>query len=290
MTRATSVGSVASVPTPTPAGPAVALPPREATFVHTAAIEDDAATDDEHTALVAPTRPVRAPTARRQRRAGPWLLAILLVAVGGVGVVVAAGALRGDDVPVPPDAGVTVVTIAPDAGPPTVVALAPDATPVDAAAAPPALASLDVITTPPGAKVQLAGREAPPQKAPASFLDLEPGDVAVHVTLDGHEPLDRDVTLAPGERRTLELALIKKELPRDRDRDRDRKPAIGTLNVRTTPYSVVYSGGKKLGETPFVIKLPAGSYTLTFKNPDRGTTTRRVTIRAGETTKLKFDL
>jgi serine/threonine-protein kinase len=229
---------------------------------------------------------------RRPRRTGPWLLAFLLVALAGVGVVVAAGALRGKEARVPPDAGVTVVTIAPDAGP-TVVPLAPDATPADAAAAPLALASLDVITTPAGAKVQLAGREAPPQTSPASFLDLEPGDVAVHVTLDGHEPLDRDVTLAPGERRTLELALIKKEVPRDRpprDRDRDRRPAMGTLNVRTTPYSVVTSGGKKLGETPFVIQLPAGSYTLTFKNPEHGTTTRKVTIRAGETTKLKFDL
>ena len=182
------------------------------------------------------------------------------------------------------------MTITPDAGP-TVVALAPDATPVDAAAAPLALASLDVITTPAGARVQLAGRVASPQKAPASFRGLEPGDVAVHVTLDGHEPLDRDVTLAPGERRTLELALIKKEVPRDRPpRDRDRKPAMGTLNVRTTPYSVVTSGGEKLGETPFVIKLPVGRYTLTFKNPEHGTTIRKVTIRAGETTKLKFDL
>ena len=97
VTRATHVGSVASVLTPSPAAPAVALPPREATFVHTTALEPGVETDDEHTALVAPTRPVRAPTVRRPRRTGAWLLAFLLVALAGVGVVVAAGALRGDE-------------------------------------------------------------------------------------------------------------------------------------------------------------------------------------------------
>ena len=79
--------------------------------------------------------------------------------------------------------------------------------------------------------------------------------------------------------------------PRDRDRRRPPPPArTGTLNVRTNPYSVVYADGKKLGETPFVRALPAGTYTLTFVNPDHGKVTRRVTIKADQTTKVKFDL
>ena len=36
--------------------------------------------------------------------------------------------------------------------------------------------------------------------------------------------------------------------------------------------------------------LPAGTYTLTFVNPDHGKVTRRVTIKADQTTKVKFDL
>jgi hypothetical protein len=180
-------------------------------------------------------------------------------------------------------------------GGPTVTALPPDAAAVDAAPAPPAVAQLDVITTPPGATVYVqrdTGRGAAPvQRSPASFQGLAPGELTVRVSLDGYQSLIRGVALVAGERRTLDFSLDKLERPiRDRDRDRERRPATGTLNVRTTPYSVVYDGGKKLGETPFVKKLPAGTYTLTFKNPDRGTTTRKVTIRAGETTKLKFDL
>jgi hypothetical protein len=166
-----------------------------------------------------------------------------------------------------------------------VVAIAPDATPPADAA--PALASLDVITSPPKATVRLAGRSAPPQRSPARFQELDPGPITVAVELKGYALLTRDLDLAPGERRTIDLTLSKagrEAAPRD------RKAAPGTLNVRTSPYSVVYDGAKKLGETPFVKQLPAGTYTLRFVNPDRKPVTRRVVIKAGETTKLNFSL
>ena len=72
-----------------------------------------------------------------------------------------------------------------------------------------------------------------------------------------------------------------------------RRPKVptGFLTARTTPYSVVYLGGKQIGETPLAgVELPAGTHTLTFKNPKRKPVTRRVTIRAGKTTKLSFSL
>ena len=51
---------------------------------------------------------------------------------------------------------------------------------------------------------------------------------------------------------------------------------MGRLSVRTTPWSDVYLGSKKLGQTPFAdLELPAGTYTLTFKNPSRPTGRRR---------------
>ena len=71
VTRATSVGGIGSTALVTPSaagGPAVALPPREATVLHTAVAERHASaleeeldddTDDDHTALIAPTRPGR---------------------------------------------------------------------------------------------------------------------------------------------------------------------------------------------------------------------------------------
>jgi serine/threonine-protein kinase len=66
---------------------------------------------------------------------------------------------------------------------------------------------------------------------------------------------------------------------------------MGKLSVRTTPWSDVYLGSRKLGQAPFAdLSLPAGTHTLTFKNPSRPTVTKTVTIRAGKSTKLNFDL
>ena len=319
-TRATAMATAASVarPLPTPgSAPAVALPPREATILHTSSVEavdldahadelttptgepavpprrapthlPDDVTVDDRTALVAPPPPPRAATRRDAGRRGAWAFAIVVVALAAAGLVWAAGFLERAPAARPADASVTIVALPADAAPvdaaPPLDAAPPDAAEVIVTAA--RLASLDVVTRPAGATVRLAGRDAPRRTTPASFDDLDPGPVTVEVALAGHEPLTRELQLAPGERLRVDLTLTrKKDPPRD-----DRKPRPGTLNVRTTPYSVVYAGRKKLGETPFVKPLPPGDYTLTFKNPTRPTATRKVTIRAGETTKLNFDL
>ena len=66
---------------------------------------------------------------------------------------------------------------------------------------------------------------------------------------------------------------------------------MGRLSVRTTPWSDVYLGSKKLGQAPFAdIELPVGTHTLTFKNPSRPTVTKTVKITAGKSTKLNFNL
>jgi len=302
VTRATSIASVAS---PVGGTPAVALPPREATILHTAVPDATAAVpdldldlddDDDVTTSASGRAPThlpaddartampRPPTAGAARRARPWLIAAILV-IGGLAAAWAAGMF--DRQPAPPPA-----VVRPgagdadglDAGAGTaVLALA-----ADAATAPAALASLDVITSPPGASVRLAGRSATPRRSPASFLELEPGAVTVEVALKGHEPVVRELALAAGERRTIDLTLV--EVPRPVARERRRGPATGTLNVRTTPYAVVYDGAKTLGETPFVKQLPAGAYTLRFVHPDHEAVTRRVVIEPGATTKLNFGL
>jgi hypothetical protein len=66
----------------------------------------------------------------------------------------------------------------------------------------------------------------------------------------------------------------------------------GRLTVRTTPYSAVYLGTRKLGETPFAeLEIPVGTHTLLFKHPEHATVRRTVVIEAGKTTKLPpFDL
>ena len=61
--------------------------------------------------------------------------------------------------------------------------------------------------------------------------------------------------------------------------------APGRLQLDTTPYSVVSLGAQRLGITPIDVELPAGSHTLTLRNPEQGIeTTYRVTVRAGEST------
>jgi serine/threonine-protein kinase len=288
--------------------------------------DDDLDDDTGHTTIDDATQVVSRPgPATRSSRAAPapppprrsllpWTLAA--VAVLGGAAVVAIVALGGDGPRAPHASGAprapqasgapSVTALAPDAGP-QVTAIPADAAPTNGAGAEPApaLAAIDVLTTPSGATARLVDRDAPEMTTPATFVDLTPGTIELVVELAGHATLSRTLTVAAGERRTLELVLTPaaaavrdpgKDRPRDggRDRDRDReraaKKATGTLNVRTSPYSVVYLGGKKLGETPFVKELPAGSYTLTFVNPERGKTTRKVTIEPGKTTKLKFDL
>ncbi len=75
------------------------------------------------------------------------------------------------------------------------------------------------------------------------------------------------------------------------DSTRAPPPRPGRLTVRTTPYSDVFAGARHLGQTPFAdVRLSAGAHTLTFKNPGRKPMTKRIVIRAGQTTKLAFDL
>jgi hypothetical protein len=129
------------------------------------------------------------------------------------------------------------------------------------------------------------------QRTPATFRDLAAGTVTIEISLDGYEPLTRDLTLAGGERRTLDLDLTKKPVAIAKPNPKPKpKAEPGSLAVRTDPYSVVYEGGKKLGETPVVLSLPAGTHTLRFVNPEHPARTKTVTITAGKTTKLKFSL
>ncbi|HTM19581.1 MAG TPA: PEGA domain-containing protein, partial [Kofleriaceae bacterium] len=160
-----------------------------------------------------------------------------------------------------------------------------------AAEAEPMTAELEVITVPDKAAISL-GPDRPIGVSPAKFTDLAPGTVKVSVELTGYQRLARDVTLAPGDRRTVELQLLAlPPPPPPPPRNLPVRPAAGALTVRTTPYSEVWLGSRRLGETPFAgYKLPAGTHTLTFKHPGRKPTRRTITIRPGQTTKLNFAL
>jgi len=125
-----------------------------------------------------------------------------------------------------------------------------------------------------------------PKGKPVAQLVLSAGKHQVLVELAGWQPEKREVHLEVGEHQRIEIAFTKKT-----PKNVDRGPAMGRLSVRTTPWSDVYLGAKKLGQAPFAdIELPVGTHTLTFRNPSRPTVTRTVKITAGKSTKLNFNL
>jgi serine/threonine protein kinase len=182
-------------------------------------------------------------------------------------------------------------------------------------------ATLDVVTRPEGAQVTLG--ELAPLVSPAHFEKVAPGRYDVRVELKGHIALARSVELAAGEHRSLELDLdpVQKPPPpparddddsnkkkkdnlrekeKDREKDKDREKVIdkhptppakdGTLKIRTRPYSEVFLGSRRLGQTPLIKDLKPGKYTLVFKHPGLPSVKKTVTIKPGEDSKLDFAL
>jgi serine/threonine protein kinase len=189
----------------------------------------------------------------------------------------------------------------------------PVVTPTPETAPAPSAATLDVVTRPEGAQVVLG--DLAPMASPAHFADVPPGRYDVRVELKGHTTLARSVELAAGEHRSLELDLDpitpappvardddghkRKERERDKEKERppiDKRPpppaAVkdGTLKIRTRPYSEVFLGSRRLGQTPLIKDLKPGKYTLVFKHPGKPSIRKSVTVKPGEDTKLDFEL
>jgi len=231
---------------------------------------------------------VSMPPSLRKRRSRAVVIGLVAAAAFAVGAIAIAG--MGDDEPGAPaqvaatdpepvPAPAPIPVIVPDAAPPPV--------PPDAA---PQLASLGIITTPAGAVVDLDG-EAQAEITPVHFQNVDPGEHTIAVSLDGYDDHEQTVTLRAGERRTVQLQLVPTPPAPVKVAVKKRPRQDGRLTARTQPWATVYYKGKKLGTTPFAnIKLPAGTHTLTFKNPKKKPHRRAVVIRSGKTTKLNFEL
>ena len=227
----------------------------------------------------------------RRRRIPNRVLAI--GALFGIAVVsfLIALAARSPGKAAPRDAGVAIAVSA-DAAPDAVLGVAV----VDAAVAvvsndarlptipvdaPDELTVLEVRTKPVGGTVRVGGES---RADPAKFA-LLPGTYTIVAELVGYQNETRAVELFKSTDLVQEIAFTRK-ISTTRP-----APSIGKLTVRTTPYSVVFHNGKRLGETPFAdLALPVGNYTLVFRNPTRETVTRKVTITANKTSKLSFNL
>lgn len=204
--------------------------------------------------------------------------------------------------------------------PPPVAKKAPPVKPLQQP--PPAPPVLVVDTKPAGATLTVNGE--PQGKSPRSFDALGVGTHRIEATLEGYEPATRTVTLsAPGEKLMVELALVAvakptpvvvtpppppKEEPKPPPRETPRPPpkapvakpapkkpppeVTGKLTLKTTPWSTVYLGKRKLGDTPLLnVTLPAGKQVLRLVNGETSAeTTVEVEIGANETTVKKLTL
>jgi serine/threonine-protein kinase len=190
-------------------------------------------------------------------------------------------------VPVRADAALPLAPPPVDAAPvPTVPTVPLDAA---AAAATATTAHLIVRTIPDGATIKVGEQSivaevqpGDPTGAATVRLDLAPGPHDGTAELDGYKPETRTVVLDKGEQKRLEITFTKQM---------KTKGPMGRLTVRTTPWSDVYLGGKKLGQAPFEdLPLPAGTHTQTFNKPSRPVVTKTVTIKSNKPTKLTFNL
>ena len=176
----------------------------------------------------------------------------------------------------------------------TVVARPPEA-------APPILV---IDTVPMGALLTVDGKARGP--SPQVLEELGVGNHQVVASLSGYQPASRAVALVrPGERVMVELALVPVAPVVPAQLSPPVKPPVarpvakrppaeapGKLTLKTTPWTTVYLGRKKLGDTPLLnVSLPAGRHLLRLVNPETETENSiEIEIKSRETTVKKLKL
>ncbi len=184
-----------------------------------------------------------------------------------------------------------------------VVALtAAPAAPVKPPAVAPEEAKLRVETDPTGAALTLDGK--PVGTAPVELDQLKPGAHKVEAALANYQPGAKEISLEPGAKTNVLLALKALEVPAPAAPAPNPPPAAppagtkapaaqkGKLTLSTTPWTRVSLGGRALGDTPLVeVPLPAGKHVLKLTNEDKGISRSiEVEIKAGQTTTKKLSL
>ena len=167
--------------------------------------------------------------------------------------------------------------------------------PEPAPAPPPAIpsplrSSLAIECTPP-ASVWVD--DGPEGTTPVTVKELFPGEHQVVLRAPGYLEQRRTVTVGEGgEKLQLVLTLEKEPVAPPAVIDAGvtvKSPVVrstGKLNLRTTPWTTVYLGKRKLGDTPLVgVVLPSGSQVLRVVNAEAGVQSSiEVTIQPNATT------
>ncbi len=139
------------------------------------------------------------------------------------------------------------------------------------------------VPTPPMLVTPLLDASAAHDAAPRTAHDAAPSPTL--------PPLAIDAGIADATVRRPKPPHKKKTKQKKTKQKKPDNKELGRLTVRTSPYSVVYHRGKRLGTTPMAnLALAPGRYRLVFKNPKFGKRSKSVVIRAGRTTKIDFAL
>ncbi len=155
---------------------------------------------------------------------------------------------------------------------------------------------LAIETDPPGASVAVDGIARGP--SPVVLSELRPGDYAISASAKGRQPASKTVSVRAGERTQVVLVLpaeTSRPAPSPSESVRPKaapKAARGLLSLNTVPWTEVYLGSRKLGDTPLIdVPLPAGTHVLRLVNAEKGVSSSiEVEIRPGQTTVKKLSL
>lgn len=138
---------------------------------------------------------------------------------------------------------------------------------------------LSVETTPPGATVTAAGRAEPLGVTPFE-VELSVGELSLEITLEGHEPLTRQVTILDA---------------RDVDVSLELSPAASTLAVLSVVSepgeAMVLLDGDEVGQTPLSLSgLTPGRRRLEVDLAGRTPYAAEVLLEAGAATRVEASL
>ncbi len=151
-----------------------------------------------------------------------------------------------------------------------------------AIAMPPVLPTVLVRTNPPGARMFFDGRPAS-LPTPAT-QGLPPGAHKLRVELDGHEPAEREITLAA--QHTIAAPLVV-----DIAFEKAKPKGLLALEV-SLPGASVMIDGRPVGQSPLPapLSLSHGLHKLTVTAPGQPPKEEMVTIVAGQTTRTTIDV
>jgi serine/threonine protein kinase len=148
-------------------------------------------------------------------------------------------------------------------------------------------ARLLVNTDPPGAALIVDGEAR--GTSPADISPIKVGNHTIEARRDGFEVATRSVSVTE-EGAHVEVTIPLLPVPEAKPPEPPKNPPAaqknGYLSIDTQPWSIVYLGDRKLGETPLIrVSVPPGKLKLTLRNDEAGMKrVIEVEVQPGKTT------